>query len=122
MGLLDDMIARTLLGVVLLTFWHATAAGTNQTSAPLLVEPDGKSGPNIAFWLESSLKRIFPASPPGTTNLSLLAARNSRLAFQACLQNRRVHPLAVACSISGADDLKPQVRRVGTVRFGRPFI
>ena len=90
-------------------------AATNPISAPLVVEPDGKPGPSVAFWLESSLKRVFPASPAGTTNLYLLAARNGRIAFQACLQNRRVHPLTVACSVAGADDLRPHVRRVGYV-------
>ena len=65
------------------------------------------------FWLESSLKRIFPTTGPGSTNLHLLAARGSKAAFQACLQNRRAQPLYVDCKILGGDDLKPQVRLVG---------
>ena len=109
------MMSRILLGIGLLVFHHIASAAIPLISAPLIVEPDGKPGPSVAFWLETSLKRVFPASPPGTTNLHLLAARNSRIAFQACLQNRRVHPLNVECSVSGGDDLKPQVRRVGYV-------
>ncbi|MFO1498198.1 MAG: DUF4091 domain-containing protein [Verrucomicrobiota bacterium] len=68
-----------------------------------------------AFWLETSLKRVFPATPPGSMHLRLLAARNSKTAFQACLQNRRTQPLYVDCKVVGADDLKPQVRLVGFV-------
>ena len=108
------MIARILLGMVLLAFYRAPAA-TNQLSVPLILQPEGKADASVASWLESSLKRVFPASPAGTTNLSLLAARNGRIAFQACVRNRRGSPLPVACSLSGTDDLKPQIRRVGYV-------
>src|SRR5205814_4830950 len=66
-----------------------------------------------SFWLETSLKRVFPTSEPGSTNLNLIAARQSKIAFQACFQNRRAEPLFVDCKILGADDLKPQVRLVG---------
>lgn len=66
-----------------------------------------------AFWLETSLKRIFPATVPGATNLHLLAARQTKIAFQACFQNRGTQPLFVNCNVVGADDLKPQVRLVG---------
>ena len=87
-----------------------------QRAALCSLNPTASPDPSVAFWLETSLQRVFPASPAGTTtNLPLLAARNSRIAFQACLQNRRVHPFGVQCSLVGADDLKPQVRRVGYV-------
>ncbi|HOX55896.1 MAG TPA: DUF4091 domain-containing protein [Candidatus Paceibacterota bacterium] len=109
------MILRTGLVLLALLLAQTLQAATQPTGGPMIVEPDGKAGPSIAFWLESSLKRVFPASAPGTTNLQLLAARNGRIAFQACLQNRRVHPLTVECSVSGGEDLKPQVRRVGYV-------
>ncbi len=69
----------------------------------------------IATWLETSLHRVFPASAPGEKSLSLLAARNGRIAFQACVRNGRTHPLAVECSIADVDDLKPRVRFVGLV-------
>jgi hypothetical protein len=65
------------------------------------------------FWLETSLKRVFPTTLPGSTNLHLIAARQSKTAFQACLQNCCTKPLFVDCKVIGADDLKPQVRLVG---------
>jgi hypothetical protein len=66
------------------------------------------------FWLETSLTRVFPTTPPGSMNLRLLSARGSKTAFQACLQNRRTQPLYVDCNVIGADDLKPQVRPLMT--------
>jgi hypothetical protein len=71
--------------------------------------------PQISTWLETSLHRVFPASEPGAKELSLLAARNGRIAFQACVRNGRTQPLSVECSVSGAEDLKPLVRFVGLV-------
>jgi hypothetical protein len=109
------MTARSLLVIGLLTFQQLAAGVTPSVGGPLVVQPEGKAGASVAFWLESSLRRVFPASAPGTTNLQLLAARGSRIAFQACAQNRRVHPLKVECSVAGAEELKPQVRRVGYV-------
>jgi Glycoside hydrolase 123, catalytic domain len=66
-----------------------------------------------AFWLETSLKRVFPKSPVGRKTLELLAARNGRVSFQACFRNGSNHPFEVECKILGAEDLKPQVRFVG---------
>jgi len=109
------MILRPGFVSLVLLLGQTLQAAMQSPGGPLVLEPDGKSGPAVAFWLESSLKRVFPASAPGTTNLHLLAARNSRIAFQACLRNRRVHPLSVECSVAGADDLQATVRRVGYV-------
>jgi hypothetical protein len=72
--------------------------------------------PHVVFWLESSMNRMFPASPPGDKRrIQLLTPRNARLSFQACLRNERSWPLEIECSISGADDLNVRVRRVGFV-------
>lgn len=85
-------------------------------SAPLIVKPiAGKSTEGVAIWLESSLKRIFPASPAGSTNLNLLAARNGKIAFQVGLRNREIYWQHIECSLADADDLKSQVRLVGFV-------
>src|ERR1043166_5477192 len=65
------------------------------------------------FWLETSLKRVFPTTAPGTADLRLIAGRQTKTAFQACLRNRRSDALYVTCKVTGADDLKPQVRLVG---------
>jgi len=87
-----------------------------ESTGPLVVEPDGKPGPNVAFWLETSLNRIYPTSEPGDkTSLSLIVARNSTISFQACLRNRRMHPLNVECSVEGAVGLVTLVRRVGYI-------
>jgi hypothetical protein len=73
--------------------------------------PDAKA----LFWLESSLRRVYPDTPPGSTELQLIAPRNGRVSFQACLRTEDVNGLSVECQIAGADDLKPRVRWVGLV-------
>ncbi|MDB6027390.1 MAG: hypothetical protein JWM68_3613 [Verrucomicrobiales bacterium] len=79
---------------------------------PIVVKSKDKKE-QAAFWLETSMKRIFPSTEAGNTSLHLLAARNSRIAFQACLQNRSTAALYVDCKTSGADAFKPLVRLVG---------
>lgn len=70
----------------------------------------------VKLWLETSLHRVFPNSAPGIrTELPLLAARNQKLSFQACVRNKGTDKLTVECSVSGAPDLQIQVRRVGYV-------
>jgi hypothetical protein len=76
---------------------------------PARKDADGRA----SFWLETSLKRVFPTTEPGAADLHLIGARQSILAFQACLQNGRAEPLYVNCKVNGVDDLKPQVRLVG---------
>lgn len=88
---------------------------------PLVIEPDGKPGPNVAFWLETSLKRVFPASPPSMLRtLTLITARNRHISFQACLANRRPWELEVACEVTAPQDLKVRVRKVGYVPMWHP--
>lgn len=71
--------------------------------------------PTVSLWLDTSLKRIFPNTAPGSLTLHLLAARNGRVSFQACLRNDRVWPLRTDVQLVGADDLRPQARLVGLV-------
>jgi len=66
-------------------------------------------------WLCSSLQRVFPHTPPTDSKSDLLAARNSRVAFQACIRNDDDKALTFECKIAGADDLKPLVRFVALV-------
>jgi hypothetical protein len=82
---------------------------------PVIVETNGGPGAHLSLWLESSLKRVYPGTKPGTAALDLLAARNSKVAFQACIRNESVKPIKIECKVIGADDLKPQVRFVGLV-------
>lgn len=96
-------------------------SGSVAPNGPLVVEPDGRSGPNVKFWLESSLKRVFLNSEPGSAaSPELIVPRNGQVSFQACLRNDRPSALNVKCSVSGGEGLNVRVRRVGYVpmRFG----
>ncbi len=95
--------------------WCLLACSCLAADGPAALAPDGPAKANVEFWLESSLKRVFPASVPGATNLTLLVPRNGKVAFQACFRNNRAGALKVNCSVSGADDLKPRIRLVGLV-------
>jgi hypothetical protein len=97
-----------------LAFSILRLSGEQAPKSNALVVQSGKGG-SVAVWLETSLKRIFPASGPGSTNVSLLAARNTKVSFQVCFRNERVQPLNIECQILEADDLQPQVRFVGMV-------
>jgi hypothetical protein len=76
---------------------------------------DGQ-GSKIAYWLESSLKRVYPKSPIGDTRtLTILSARNARVSFQACFQNQSTRGITVDCSVDAPADLEVSVRQVGYV-------
>jgi hypothetical protein len=85
------------------------------SEGPAILEPDGKGKPTAQFWLETSMKRVFPASEPGSTNLSLLTPRNAKLSFQACFRSNRSGAQQVKCSLKNAEDLNPRIRLVGLV-------
>ena len=75
-----------------------------------------RRGGQVHCWLATSLTRIFPTTVAGgAAILHLQAARNSRLAFQICLQNQSLAPLQVTCSAEEQPGLRCQVRRVGYV-------
>src|SRR5262245_47462750 len=109
---------------------HLTAGGTlvllqlafgptaSRADDPVVAKPivvEAKDGGRISYWLESSLRRVFPATAPGSATLEILAARNGRASFQACVRNDRVEPLDIECSVVGGDELKPRVRWVELV-------
>jgi hypothetical protein len=71
--------------------------------------------PTVYLWLETSLKRIYPQTRPGSTKLELLAPRNGTISFQACVRNERQYALRLDGAVEGADDLKGQTRLVGLV-------
>src|SRR4051812_17117327 len=91
----------------------ASRADDPVAAKPIVVE--AKDGGRTSYWPESSLKRVFPATAPGSATLELLAARDGRASFQACARNDGVQPLDIECTVTGADDLKPRVRWVGMV-------
>lgn len=98
------------------------AASLNAGEAAETEKPPKKTRPDpielneIKFWLETSMNRVFPNSPPGSAEtLKLLAARNERISFQGCLRNLRIGMIRVRAAVIGADDWKPIIRRVGFV-------
>ena len=85
---------------------------TGSAYVPRTVDPTGK----MAFWLETSLNRVYPNSNAGTQqSLHLLTPRNARLSFQACYRNESTRALTVDCSIVAPSGIEATVRRVGYV-------
>jgi hypothetical protein len=128
------MNAKLFLGVVgvsIALLYASRGQGdqpAGQSDGPVVVTTDFVSGfgwnwpalqkeePTVTFWLESSLKRVYPASSAGDQRtIRLLTPRNARQSFQACLRNDRTWPIDVECSVTGAEGMKVQVRRVGFV-------
>jgi hypothetical protein len=128
------VIAKKMLSAVVvsiaalyISLGHGKEPAT-QSDGPAVVTTDFFSGfgwnwpalqeekPTVTFWLESSLKRVYPASPAGDKRtIRLLTPRNARQSFQACLRNDRTWPIDVECRVLNAEGLKVQVRRVGFV-------
>ncbi|AMV39742.1 DUF4091 domain-containing protein [Planctomyces sp. SH-PL62] len=75
----------------------------------------GEAGAPVAYWLESSLKRVYPASKPGAASHRLAIPRNGKASFQVCVRNESSAYIGFDCSVVDADDLAPQVRLVGLV-------
>ena len=70
----------------------------------------------VKFWLVNSLTRVYPNSPVGSAAIpALTTARNARVSFQACFRNLKDCSIRVRATVEGADDFRPQVRRVGYV-------
>lgn len=118
----------SILCVVLVTHTNAEPSPTNSSGGPVVVTTNFVSGfgwnwpalqkeePTVTFWLESSLKRVYPTSLAGDNGaIRLLTPRNARQSFQACLRNDRTWPIDVECRVVDSDELKVQVRRVGFV-------
>lgn len=83
---------------------------------PIVAAVADKSPHKLAFWMESTLNRVFPQSPEGTsTSIELLSGRNMKLSFQACVRNRSIHAQDVECVVTAPDAIKVRVRRVGYV-------
>lgn len=67
------------------------------------------------FWLETSLKRVFPNSPEGSAEpLKMLCTRNERISFQACVRNLRIGSVPVKAAVD-AGGWETRIRRVGYV-------
>lgn len=71
---------------------------------------------DYAVWLSHSLRRVYPGTPASATRqLTLRAARNERLSFQACARNLGAGALDAHIMIEAPDDLGARARRVGYV-------
>jgi hypothetical protein len=68
-------------------------------------------------WLESSLRRVYPASPArDATSLTVCAARNDRASFQVCVRNSSTSAVRAEVAVEpGCEGLAALVRRVGMV-------
>ena len=92
-----------------------TPDGALETEAAAADDAAVRSG-GMAFWLESSLRRVFPGSEARRNGrIELLAARNERISFQACVRNTTLSMVNVRVSVSGPDDIGILVRRVDYV-------
>src|SRR5256885_4268940 len=99
-------VARLLLVACFIGRFPATGAEGRNTAAIVTLD----KSTTVAVWLETSLKRVFPRSEAGSTNLSILAARDGKVSFQVCVQNRGTAYPKVKCSIVGTEDLGIEVR------------
>ena len=72
---------------------------------------------NVKFWLETTLKRVYPTSPSGSKRLPvMLAARNEKISFQACFKNMEINSAKVSCELLNVPEgWEVQVRKVGFV-------
>ena len=67
-------------------------------------------------WLQTSLERVYPASPERECQvLDLIAARGERVSFQACVRNPGNRHSTARLSVEAAQGLDVTVRRVGYV-------
>lgn len=105
---------KTLAGTGALGLLHPGLCAENNPHPAESSPPLQKDG--LQFWLETSLKRVYPTSPAGTArSLKLLTPRNARLSFQCCFHNGKNNSVLLRCEVLEASDLKVTVRRVGFV-------
>ncbi len=111
------MVFRAEVFVALAMLLIACPIGISAAKAPLVVGPEDKRDDNIKLWLQSSLKRVFLDSEPGSADSpELLAPRNGQVSFQVGVRNDRQVALNVRCDISGGGQgLHVNIRRVGFV-------
>jgi hypothetical protein len=112
------MRTRSLLVATSVVAWWAAIAvrGDDAPPAPSAIRAEiGDARAPVAYWLESSLRRVYPATAPGSSSLAMTVPRAGRASFQVAVRNDSVHPVGFNCAVAGADDLSPRVRLVGLV-------
>jgi hypothetical protein len=71
---------------------------------------------HTAYWLQSTLQRVFPRTPAADRNtIDLVAARGERVSFQACVRNLTPDPQDVRLAVVRPQGVNVIVRRVGYV-------
>ena len=104
------------LALTTLTFWRAPFKSIAATAN---IEPGTLSydtSSQLQFWLETSLKRVYPNSQPGEKKtLNIIAAKNERISFQACVRNFSTDSAIVKCEMIENKHFTSRVRRVGHV-------
>ncbi|MBN8853140.1 MAG: hypothetical protein BGO55_13600 [Sphingobacteriales bacterium 50-39] len=70
----------------------------------------------LQFWLETSMRRVYPNTlPGGKEQLTLIAARNEQVSFQACFRNLSTDSAEVKCELTDSTGFTTRIRRVGFV-------
>lgn len=93
-----------------------TLAGSTKAEPAKLLNNEFIEKNQTRFWLQTSLKRVYPNSlPEGKKKLSLIAAKNEQISFQACFRNLMTDSSIAKCEIENAGNIKARVRRVGFV-------
>ncbi|QDT54744.1 hypothetical protein Pan44_27800 [Caulifigura coniformis] len=113
-------LLKTLAGGVATWGVAATtdAAPTgSEASAPNAPRPgDPLRRDNVSFWSETSLRRIYPTSEPGSaTPLPLLTPRNAQLSFQVAARNLKDCGIRIRARVTAPEGWDVRVRRVGFV-------
>jgi len=107
------MVKLHLRRLLSIAFALCLAGQTAEADVPAKTAKVG--GTQVSFWLESSLKRIFTVSEPGSAELQLIAPRNGKCSFQVGVRNDGDTRIHLECKLEGAGDLDPRVRFVGLV-------
>lgn len=104
------------LALTTFTFWGTPF---KSIAAKANINPDTLSydaSSQLQFWLETSLRRVYPNSQPGEEKtLKIIAAKNERISFQACVRNFSTDSAMVKCEIIENSNFASRVRRVGHV-------
>ncbi|HNT34950.1 MAG TPA: hypothetical protein PKH07_08135, partial [bacterium] len=109
-----EAMQTILTGAGAMTCIAATETSAEQSKHSASAKPIEKDA--LCFWLETSLRRVFPnSSPRDASPLHLLAARNEQISFQACFRNNRTTFVRVRLSVQGAPECSVSIRRVGYV-------
>lgn len=79
-----------------------------------VVRPIEQGG--LQAWTESSLKRVYPTSSPGSgAPRQLTAARNSQISYQVCFRHAKDCSVRVRAKVEAPSGWSAQIRRVGFV-------